>query len=169
MCQRRIAKYEEELCPTKEEKERQHQLLDAVFKKHQVVLHRTDIDEAHRPREQEEEPQSPHIHEEEEVPHSQHIKEGGEEPQPPHIKEEDETPQTHNVKLTLHIKGQAEDPLILHIKNEEDDPLTPHFKEQENPLNPHIKEEEEDQSRRTLKRKRRKRASVGLNGWRSSQ
>ncbi|XP_061742675.1 uncharacterized protein LOC133542495 isoform X2 [Nerophis ophidion] len=36
MCERTIAEYEEELCPTKEEKERQHQ-------KHQVVLHRTDI------------------------------------------------------------------------------------------------------------------------------
>ncbi|XP_061742598.1 uncharacterized protein LOC133542459 isoform X4 [Nerophis ophidion] len=34
MCERTIAEYEEELCPTKEEKERQHQ-------KHQVVLHRT--------------------------------------------------------------------------------------------------------------------------------
>ncbi|XP_061925222.1 major histocompatibility complex class I-related gene protein-like isoform X1 [Entelurus aequoreus] len=54
MCERTIAKYEEELCPTKEEKERQHQLLDAVFKKHQVVLHRTDVQ------------QPPHIKEEEE-------------------------------------------------------------------------------------------------------
>ncbi|XP_061926564.1 zinc finger protein 771-like isoform X2 [Entelurus aequoreus] len=54
MCERTIAKYEEELCPTKEEKERQHQLQDAVFKKHQVVLHRTDVQ------------QLPHIKEEEE-------------------------------------------------------------------------------------------------------
>ncbi|XP_061748922.1 uncharacterized protein LOC133547110 isoform X4 [Nerophis ophidion] len=123
--ERTIAEYEEELSRTKED---YNQLLDAVFKKHQVVLHRTDIDEEHLPHEQEEEPQSPHIHEEEKVPQSQHIKEGGEESKPTHIKEEDETPQTHNVKLTLHIKGQAEDPLILHIKKEEDDPLTPHFK-----------------------------------------
>ncbi|XP_061784437.1 uncharacterized protein [Nerophis lumbriciformis] len=44
MCERTIAKYEEELCPTKEEKERQHQLLDVYYKKHhQVVLHRTDV------------------------------------------------------------------------------------------------------------------------------
>ncbi|XP_061746170.1 zinc finger protein 227-like [Nerophis ophidion] len=55
--QRTIAKYEEELSPTKYEKERQHQQLNAVFKKHQVVLHRT---------EEEEEPQLPHIKEEEE-------------------------------------------------------------------------------------------------------
>ncbi|XP_061735481.1 zinc finger protein OZF-like [Nerophis ophidion] len=40
--ERRIAEYEEELSRTKEENERQRQLLDAVFKKHQVVLHRTD-------------------------------------------------------------------------------------------------------------------------------
>ncbi|XP_061925349.1 uncharacterized protein LOC133664601 isoform X2 [Entelurus aequoreus] len=45
MCERTIAKYEEELCPTKEENERQHQLVDAVFKKHQVVLHRTEEEE----------------------------------------------------------------------------------------------------------------------------
>ncbi|XP_061759017.1 uncharacterized protein LOC133554370 isoform X4 [Nerophis ophidion] len=41
MCEKTIAEYEEELCPTKEEKEPQRQLLDAVFKKHQVVLNRT--------------------------------------------------------------------------------------------------------------------------------
>ncbi|XP_061746904.1 uncharacterized protein LOC133545391 isoform X2 [Nerophis ophidion] len=66
MCERTIAKYEEEICPTKEEKEQQHQLLDAVFKKHQIVLHKTDLQ------------QPPHIKEEEV------------DPQPPHIKEEDE-------------------------------------------------------------------------------
>ncbi|XP_061746949.1 uncharacterized protein LOC133545407 isoform X5 [Nerophis ophidion] len=44
MCERTIAKYEEKLWPTKEEKERQHQLLDVYYKKHhQVVLHRTDV------------------------------------------------------------------------------------------------------------------------------
>ncbi|XP_061895364.1 zinc finger protein 771-like isoform X2 [Entelurus aequoreus] len=63
MCERTMAKYEEELCPTKEEKERQHQLLDAVFKKHQVVLHTTDVQ------------QPPHIKEEEEDPQPTHIKE----------------------------------------------------------------------------------------------
>ncbi|XP_061779227.2 uncharacterized protein [Nerophis lumbriciformis] len=139
--ERTIAEYEAELSRTKEEN---NQLLDAVFKKHQVVLHRTDVVEEHLPREQEEEPQPHHIKEEEDVPHSHHIIEGGEEPQPPHITEEDETPQTHSVKLSLHIKGQAADPLVLHSKNEEEDPLTPHFKEQENPLTPHIKEEKED-------------------------
>ncbi|XP_061746240.1 uncharacterized protein LOC133544984 isoform X5 [Nerophis ophidion] len=41
MCETTVAEYEEELSPTIEEKERRHQLLDAVFKKHQVVLHRT--------------------------------------------------------------------------------------------------------------------------------
>ncbi|XP_061784439.1 uncharacterized protein [Nerophis lumbriciformis] len=78
MCERTIAKYEEELCPTKEEKERQHQLLDAVFKKHQVVLHRTDVQ------------QPPHIKEEEEDPQPPHMKEEEEDPQPTHIKEEEE-------------------------------------------------------------------------------
>ncbi|XP_061748667.1 zinc finger protein 567-like isoform X1 [Nerophis ophidion] len=78
MCERTITKYEEELCLTKEEKERQHQLLDAVFKKHQVVLHRTDVQ------------QPPHIKEEGEDPQPPHMKEEEEDPQPPHIKEEEE-------------------------------------------------------------------------------
>ncbi|XP_061747096.1 oocyte zinc finger protein XlCOF6.1-like isoform X2 [Nerophis ophidion] len=38
--ERTIAEYEAELCRTKED---YNQLLDAVFKKHQVVLHRTDV------------------------------------------------------------------------------------------------------------------------------
>ncbi|XP_061890206.1 zinc finger protein 391-like isoform X1 [Entelurus aequoreus] len=54
MFERTIAEYEEELSRTKEEKERQHQLLDAVFKTHQVELHRTGVQ------------QPPHIKEEEE-------------------------------------------------------------------------------------------------------
>ncbi|XP_061746235.1 uncharacterized protein LOC133544983 isoform X2 [Nerophis ophidion] len=66
MCERTIEKYEEELCPTKEEKERQHRLLDAVFKKHQVVLHSTDVHQRPHMKEEEEEPQPPHIKEEEE-------------------------------------------------------------------------------------------------------
>ncbi|XP_061885121.1 zinc finger protein 3-like isoform X1 [Entelurus aequoreus] len=73
MCERTIAEYEEELCPTKEEKERQYQLLDAVFKKHQVVLHRTEVQ------------QPPYIKEEALYPPC--VKE--EEPKP-HIKEEEE-------------------------------------------------------------------------------
>ncbi|XP_061748047.1 uncharacterized protein LOC133546181 isoform X5 [Nerophis ophidion] len=60
--ERTIAEYQAELSRTKEEN---YQLLDAVFKKHQVVSHRTDIDEEHLPGEQEVEPQSSNIHEEE--------------------------------------------------------------------------------------------------------
>ncbi|XP_054635097.1 zinc finger protein 350-like [Dunckerocampus dactyliophorus] len=84
--ERTIAEYEEELCRTKEENERQRQLLDAVFKDHQVVLHTADISDQHLPAEQqewssrmeEEEPQPPHIKEEEEEPQPLHIKEEGE-------------------------------------------------------------------------------------------
>ncbi|XP_061897155.1 zinc finger protein 260-like isoform X5 [Entelurus aequoreus] len=54
MCERTIAEYEDKLSPTIEENEPQHQLLDAVHKKPQVVSHRTDVQ------------QSPHIKEEEE-------------------------------------------------------------------------------------------------------
>ncbi|XP_061908959.1 uncharacterized protein LOC133653556 isoform X5 [Entelurus aequoreus] len=61
MCERTIAEYKEELSRTKEEKERQRQLLDAVFKKPQFVLHITDVKQ---PRRFEEEPQPPHNKEE---------------------------------------------------------------------------------------------------------
>ncbi|XP_061748393.1 uncharacterized protein LOC133546626 isoform X2 [Nerophis ophidion] len=66
MCERTIAEYKEELSRTKEENERLRQLLEAVFKKPQVVLHRTDLNKEHLPHEQEEEPQPHHIKEEKE-------------------------------------------------------------------------------------------------------
>nr|XP_061826898.1 uncharacterized protein LOC133613393 isoform X2 [Nerophis lumbriciformis] len=75
MCDRTISESEGELSRTKEENERQRQLLDAVFKKPQVVLLRTDVQQL-----------------KESPPKSQ----GGnstlkqEDPQPPHIKEEEE-------------------------------------------------------------------------------
>ncbi|XP_061746344.1 uncharacterized protein LOC133545055 [Nerophis ophidion] len=66
MCERTMAKYEEELCPTKEEDERQHQLLDVYYKKHhQVVLHRTDVQQPPHIKKEDEDPQPPHIEEEE--------------------------------------------------------------------------------------------------------
>ncbi|XP_061742743.1 gastrula zinc finger protein XlCGF48.2-like isoform X2 [Nerophis ophidion] len=70
MCERTIAEYEEELCPTKEEKERQHQ-------KHQVALHRTDIHQRIG-------------HQEECLPHLQGDCFTSEDPQPSHFKEEEE-------------------------------------------------------------------------------
>ncbi|XP_061890265.1 uncharacterized protein LOC133640709 isoform X2 [Entelurus aequoreus] len=97
MCERTIAEYEEELCPTKEEKERQHQLLDAVFKKHQVVLHRTDVQQLAGRQEgpaqplgrsctlRQEDPQRPHFKEEDEEP-TAHIKEKQENHSPPTLK-----------------------------------------------------------------------------------
>ncbi|XP_061832885.1 uncharacterized protein [Nerophis lumbriciformis] len=70
MCERTIAEYEEELCPTKEEKERQHE-------KHQVVLHTTDIHQLIG-------------HQEEYLPHLQGDSFTSEDPQPSHMKEEEE-------------------------------------------------------------------------------
>ncbi|XP_061784729.1 uncharacterized protein [Nerophis lumbriciformis] len=104
---RTIAEYEAELSRTKEEN---NQLLDAVFTKHQVVLHRTDLDEERYLHQQEEEPQPLHIKEETEVPQLQQIKG----PQPPRIKEEEEVPQRQ------HIKEEAEDPQPPHVKKEEE-------------------------------------------------
>ncbi|XP_061748449.1 uncharacterized protein LOC133546674 isoform X3 [Nerophis ophidion] len=73
MCQRTTAEYEEELCPTKEEKERQHE-------KHQVVLHRTDIHQLIG-------------HQEECLPHLQGDSFTVKYPQPSHFKGDKEVPQ----------------------------------------------------------------------------
>ncbi|XP_061890271.1 oocyte zinc finger protein XlCOF8.4-like [Entelurus aequoreus] len=82
MCERTIAEYEEELCPTKEEKERQHQ-------KRQVVLHRTDIDQLIGHQEE----CLPHLQGDSftlEDPQPSHFKGDEEDPQPPYFKEEEE-------------------------------------------------------------------------------
>ncbi|XP_061882227.1 cilia- and flagella-associated protein 251-like isoform X3 [Entelurus aequoreus] len=163
MCERTIAEYEEELCPTKEEKERQHQ----------VGLHTTDIHQLIG-------------HQEECLPHLQGDTFTLEDPQPshfkgdkedPHMKEEEEgecvvgqeeddvskfpltvvsvkteehedkareSSQLHhspNVQQPLHIKEEDDDPQPTYIKEEEEDPQPPHMKEEEE--EPHMKEEEE--------------------------
>ncbi|XP_061925575.1 zinc finger MYM-type protein 1-like isoform X1 [Entelurus aequoreus] len=107
MCERTMAEYEGELCPTKEEKERQHQ----------VVLHRTDVQ------------QPPHIKEEEEDPQSPPIKEEEEDPQSPHIeKEEEEVWISQEGECLL---GQEEDdvtkfPLtVVSVKTEEHEDKPP--------------------------------------------
>ncbi|XP_072772217.1 uncharacterized protein [Nerophis lumbriciformis] len=148
---RTIAEYEEELCPTKEEKERQHQLLDAVFKKHQVVLHRTDVQ------------WRPHL--EEDDPHSPHVKEEVEEPHPPHIKEEEkrdcllgqEEPDLTKFPLTVvsvktedHEDKPPESSQLQHSPNVRQLIGLPHplgassVLKQEEPRPPRIKEEEEE-------------------------
>ncbi|XP_061746343.1 uncharacterized protein LOC133545054 [Nerophis ophidion] len=115
--ERMIAEYEAELSGTKEEN---YQLLDVLFKKHQVVLNRTDLEEKPLPHEQELEPQCPYGHEEEEVPHSQHIKEGGQEPQSPHIKKE---AAEHSISQEgEHIEGLEESPVTgVPVKSEDDE------------------------------------------------
>ncbi|XP_054632719.1 zinc finger protein 8-like [Dunckerocampus dactyliophorus] len=72
--ERTIAEYEEELSRRKDENERQRQLLDAFFKKQDVLLHRADVSEEDLPSEkqewsswmEQEEPQPLRIKEEEE-------------------------------------------------------------------------------------------------------
>ncbi|XP_072772629.1 uncharacterized protein [Nerophis lumbriciformis] len=140
--ERTIAEYEAELSRTKEENNR---LLDAVFKKHQVVLHRTDVQQPPHIIEEEEDPKTTHIKEEEADPQPTHMKEEEEDPQPTHMKEEEEDPQpTHmkeeeDVPQPTHIKEEEEDPQPTYMKEEEEDP---HMKEEEE--DPHMKEEEED-------------------------
>ncbi|XP_054622352.1 zinc finger protein 774-like [Dunckerocampus dactyliophorus] len=103
--ERTIAEYEEELCRSKEENERQHQALDAVFNQPRVVLHRADIGEEYL---QHKEPEPPHIKKEEESP------------EPPHIKEEEED---HRISQEgEHPGGRAEFPMIgVPVKREDED------------------------------------------------
>ncbi|XP_061925486.1 zinc finger protein 614-like isoform X2 [Entelurus aequoreus] len=97
--ERTIAEYEAELSRTKEEN---NQLLDVVFKKHQVVLHRTDIEEEPLPHEQEEEPQPPHI-KAEEAEHT--VSQEGD-----HLEELVEFPVTGvPVKSEDDVKGESEE------------------------------------------------------------
>ncbi|XP_061740489.1 golgin subfamily A member 6-like protein 22 isoform X3 [Nerophis ophidion] len=140
MCERTIAKYEEELCPTKEEKERQHQLLDAVFKKHQVVLHRRDVQQPPHIKEEEEDPQHPHMKEEEEEVWMSQEGEcllGQEEA------DVSKFPLTVvSVKTEEHEDKAAESSQLHHSPNLQQQP---HIKEEEEyPQPPHMKEEEEE-------------------------
>nr|XP_057932769.1 zinc finger protein 37-like isoform X2 [Doryrhamphus excisus] len=102
--ERTIAEYEEELCRTKEENERQRQLLDAVSKRYQVGLHGADISEEHLPPEQQE--------------WSSRVEEH--QPRPPHIKEEEED---HSISQEgEHLEGPEEFPVIgVPVKSEDDE------------------------------------------------
>ncbi|XP_049424604.1 zinc finger protein 629-like [Epinephelus fuscoguttatus] len=88
--ERTIAEYEEELCRSKEENERQRKLLDAVFNP-QLQLNEGDVQQLlvvkeKVPPEQQEWSSSV----DQEDPEPPHTKEDQEDPEPPHIKEEQE-------------------------------------------------------------------------------
>ncbi|XP_061917478.1 uncharacterized protein LOC133658944 isoform X3 [Entelurus aequoreus] len=115
MCERRIvAEYEEELSRTKEVKERQRQLLDAVCKKPQVQLHKADVQQLTG-------------HQKESPPKLQGrnsiLKQ--EDPQPPHFKEEEK-----HLK-PVYVKEKNEELETPHVNEEEEDPQPPHCKEEE--------------------------------------
>ncbi|XP_061886304.1 uncharacterized protein LOC133636348 isoform X2 [Entelurus aequoreus] len=109
MCERTIAEYKEELSRMKEDNKRLRQLLDAVFKKPQVVLHRTDVCEDYLHSDQQqwsfrmEYSLIPHFKEEEVDPLTPHVKEEEEDPLTPHIKEEEEE---HSI--SQHVEGVEE-------------------------------------------------------------
>ncbi|XP_054623163.1 zinc finger and SCAN domain-containing protein 2-like isoform X1 [Dunckerocampus dactyliophorus] len=114
--ERTIAEYEEELSRAKEENERQRQLLDAGFKKPEVVLHRADAGEDHPPPEQAEW----NSEMEQEEPQPFHITALVEEPEPPHIKEEEED---HSISQEgEHLEVLEEFPVIgVTVKSEDDE------------------------------------------------
>ncbi|XP_061748690.1 FK506-binding protein 5-like isoform X2 [Nerophis ophidion] len=169
MCQRTIAEYEEELCPTKEEKERQHE-------KHQVVLHRTDIHQLIGHQEE----CLPHLQGDSftlEYPQPSHFKGDKKDAQPSYFKEEEEGecpvgqeeadvskfPLTVvSVKTEEHEDKPPESSQLHHSPNVCEEHFLPeqqkwsfrmrieelqpsHIKkEEEYPLIPHFKMEEED-------------------------
>ncbi|XP_061752145.1 zinc finger protein 37-like isoform X3 [Nerophis ophidion] len=113
--ERTVAEYERELSRTKEENERLHQLLDAVFRK----LPRTDCFEGNLPEQQE---------------WSSRMEQ--EEAQPAHTKEDEDYPQ---------LQEDIEEPQLIHIKEEDEEPLPQQIKEEdEEPQHPHIKKEEDE-------------------------
>ncbi|XP_072772285.1 uncharacterized protein [Nerophis lumbriciformis] len=168
MCERTIAEYEEELCPTKEEKARQQ---DAVFKKHQVVLHRTDAQQRPHIKEEEEEPQPPHTKEEEEevwITQEEECLLGQEEADLTKFRltvvsvktedHEDKPPESSQLHHSPNVceehlpeqqgwsfKMEQEEPGPSYIKKEEETTQPPYIKEEEETTQPpYIKEEEEE-------------------------
>ncbi|XP_061746717.1 oocyte zinc finger protein XlCOF22-like isoform X4 [Nerophis ophidion] len=137
MCEKMIAKYEEELCPTKEEKERQQQ-------KHQVVLHRTDI---HQLIEHQEEC-LPHLQGDSltlEYPQPSHFKGDEAYPPPPYFKEEEEG----ECPVGQEEADLSKFPLtVVSVKTEEHEDKPPEPSQLHHSPNvqqpPHIKEEEEE-------------------------
>ncbi|XP_061916992.1 involucrin-like isoform X3 [Entelurus aequoreus] len=150
MCERTIAEYEEELCPTKEEKERQHQVVLHTTDIHQLIGH---IEEC-----------LPHLQGDSftlEDPQLSHFKGDEEDPQPPYFKEEDEGEcpvgqEEDDVMTVVSVKTEEHEDKACessqlhhspnvqqppHIKEEEEDPKPPHMKEEEE--DPHMTEEEE--------------------------
>ncbi|XP_061774513.1 zinc finger protein 239-like isoform X1 [Nerophis ophidion] len=111
MCERTTAEFDEERSRTKEENERQHQLLDAFKKKYQVASNTADMSEEHIPQDwttrvEQEKPQPPHIKEEE--------------PRSPHIKKEDDE---HCINQEGEQLGGQEKFLVTHffpVKSEDE-------------------------------------------------
>ncbi|XP_030002784.1 zinc finger protein 771-like [Sphaeramia orbicularis] len=104
--ERTIAEYEEELCRTKEENQRQRQILDCVWNP-RVLIHKTDIQQQ--------------LVVQEEVPPEQQewnpiVDQEEPEPEPPHIKEEQEEPWT---SVEVNITKFASTPVP--VKSEDDD------------------------------------------------
>ncbi|XP_054626354.1 zinc finger and SCAN domain-containing protein 2-like [Dunckerocampus dactyliophorus] len=114
--ERTIAEYEEELSRTKEENERQRQVLDTIFKKPQDELHRADI----RMEDLFPEQQEWCSRVEQEEPQPRQIEEEQEEPQPRHIKEEEED---HRIsQKQAHLEGLEEFPVFgVPVKSEDDE------------------------------------------------
>ncbi|XP_061897131.1 zinc finger protein 771-like isoform X12 [Entelurus aequoreus] len=169
MCERRVAEYEEELSRTKEKNERRHRL-EAVLEKHQVVLHRPDVQQLIG-RQEEGLPQPPgrRFTLKQEAPQPPYYIEEEEEAQAPHIKKEEEELWITQEEACLLGQGEADltkFPLtVVSVKTEDHEEKPPESSQlhhspnvqqligyqeepllqlKEEPQPPHIKEEEEE-------------------------
>ncbi|XP_077419511.1 uncharacterized protein LOC144050265 [Vanacampus margaritifer] len=111
MCAQPTALYAKELCGTKEENERQRQLVDAIFRP-QVVYHAADVSED--------------LHSEQQEPDHHYIKKE-EEPDPPHVQGEAFFMKEKEAQDTTHIKEEEQEaditnfPLTVIVKSEDDE------------------------------------------------
>nr|XP_057945594.1 zinc finger protein 774-like [Doryrhamphus excisus] len=116
-----IAEYEGELSRTKEENERQRQMLDAIFKP-EDELQRADVDEEDLPPEQQQQQQQWSSRVQLEEPRPPHIKEEEEELEPGHIEDEEMEPEpTHSEVWTLEEGDFTKFPVVRVIVNADDD------------------------------------------------
>uniref|UniRef100_A0A672ICI7 C2H2-type domain-containing protein n=1 Tax=Salarias fasciatus TaxID=181472 RepID=A0A672ICI7_SALFA len=107
--------FEQAIVRSQEEVERQHRLLETIWKP-QIKLHRAELQQHHDCREEQLFKQETHCCLEQE------------EPEPPQVKEE---PEEQEEPEPPQVKEEPEEPELLHFKEEEEEPEPPQIEDQE--------------------------------------